>query len=695
MSLIPKMPFIVSGNVDQGDAALLEREPPGPGLDASTACDDKSECDHHGGDGEGSPEGPPKKREKAKDLVMTAKKRAKDLFHSDETGPIDDGAEAQKDVLDQVSSDPAFNPSLMLDQDPPKLSETESTTVKSGLKSAAKIIVHPRKTISSKATRATASKLSRAQRPFLSTERDKNLVAAHDELDEVTPNGSSTGARSPPNGAAGTSKEADAARHKVKEVDEQTSSLQVAWTLGAHVDRVKVVQAKVPEPRSWNDFVEKTTSGERGRFQWERWLGYQALRHSCRFTARYVDDFEEMPFDMEDLERIIERLILVSSPWQKWLMSIRQIYTWEDPKRTGKWFALFCFLWHTQHIVGFMYASIIYTVLRNKYYPSSVETVRHSLERGVGREAKAQDWGELVDQHGRKEWIEPLLDKVGPQIQLQLGDLADLLEILTNFYRWKAPWKTAETVFLLFCCLLMTLLTDMAYCAKVLSFFAGFWFFLGFPIATRYPQYRYLVSPIRWAVWDIPTDADWSIEFLQRKVLTQKKELDQSQGKYHHIDTEDGDSSGSEYDTPRSSPTRSPPSTEAPYPEEEIFRFRAYQAGKRGHLVISRSCIRFSSRAGRTWSIPYSRFTEMCKVTSDSKVRRATFGIVGGGLQFSAIDAQGVQMDETITVHQDKRDEIFNLVLGWSGLKWRALCMERRRAKSTEGKMKNLRKAFV
>jgi hypothetical protein len=57
------------------------------------------------------------------------------------------------------------------------------------------------------------------------------------------------------------------------------------------------------------------------------------------------------------------------------------------------------------------------------------------MKRGVDREAKAQGWGELVEQHGSKDWIKRLLDELGPHIQLQLGDLTDLLEVLANFYR--------------------------------------------------------------------------------------------------------------------------------------------------------------------------------------------------------------------------------------------------------------------
>ena len=647
-------------------------------------------------------EGPSSKRDKARGFVRKAREKAKDLLTLDDKDTLHPRDDREEDAVDQIACDPAFNPSLVLNQSPPKLTKADRYTVKSELKSVAQSLVHPRQTIQGKATRSAAAKISRAQRPILSAEQDRNLLAAHDELDRLTSSRSSTRAQTSAESGAESSGEENAAKQKVEKLEEQRSSLQVAWTLGKHVDRVKVVQARVPASRSWDDFVEKTPSGEQGRFQWERWLGYQALYYTRGFTARYIDDFDEPPFDIGDLSRIVERLVLVSTPWQAWLMSIRQIYTWEDPKRTGRWFALFCFLWYTEHIMGFVFADIIYTVLKNKFHPSSVESVRDSMKRGIDREAQAQAWGELVEQHGRQDWIEPLLDELGPYIQLQLGDLADLLEVLANFYRWRSPWKTAETLFFFGCCLLITLLTDMAFCMKIFWFIVGGWFFLCFPIASRYPNYRYLMDPAKWMFWDIPTDAEWSIEFLQRKASIQQRRIDRRQRNNDHGSLTDSDSetSNSEYEEALNSPRHSTPDLEAPPRNTETFKFRAYHSKTRGHLLLTRSGIRFSSRSPTlSWSIPYPHIIEMRKVKPDATIKAATLGTARSGLQFlTTTTTEGFQTNEiiTITVHRDRRDEIFNLILGWSGLTWRAVCMERRRAEKTEGgKMKQLRGLVV
>jgi hypothetical protein len=630
-----------------------------------------------------------RKRDKARSFARRAKAKTKELFSSDDKHAVHGEEPSQKKLIDEISSDPAFNPALILNHSPPKLAKGEKPTVKSELKSAVNTIAHPRQTIQAKVTRKAAGKISRAQRPFLSAEQDRNLLEAHDELDKIASSRSSPYAQTPPESGAEASGDEGAARRKIEELEHHRSSLQVAWTLGKHVNRVKIVQAKVPPHLPRDHFFETESSGERGRFQWERWLGYEALYYTRGFTARYIDDFEELTFDIEDLSRIIERLVLISEPWQAWFMSVRQVYLWEDPKRTGKWFMLFWVLWYTEHIMGFVYAWIVYSVIRNKYHPSSVESVRRSMKRGIDREVNAQAWSEIVERHGRQNWIEPLLDELGPYIQLQLGDLADLLEVLANFYRWKAPWKTGETVFFFFCCLLITLFTDMAFCMKIVWFVAGGWFFLCFPIASRYPKYRYLMDPGKWILWDIPTNAEWSIEFLQDKAKKQHKEMNRRAHVSDLVLPPDDATSSSDEDSHPSLPQHAPMAQDQSRCETPVFKFRAFQSRHRGHIHVDDTGIRFSSRGAQHWSIPYERLMEMSKAKPDNAIKTATLGIAGSGLQFVGKDALGKLIHQTVTVKNDQRDEIFNIILGWSGLTWRAVRMNRPREKRAEGKKRH------
>ena len=55
------------------------------------------------------------------------------------------------------------------------------------------------------------------------------------------------------------------------------------------------------------------------------------------------------------------------------------------------------------------------------------------MQRALDRRSTASRFGELVDKHGRENWLEPLMEDLGPFIQLQLGDIANMLEV---FDKW-------------------------------------------------------------------------------------------------------------------------------------------------------------------------------------------------------------------------------------------------------------------
>lgn len=52
---------------------------------------------------------------------------------------------------------------------------------------------------------------------------------------------------------------------------------------------------------------------------------------------------------------------------------------------------------------------------------------------------------------------------------------------------------------------------------RLVTFGMGAAFFGLFPIASRYPDYRLLASPVRWLFWKIPTHAEWAVQSLQAK----------------------------------------------------------------------------------------------------------------------------------------------------------------------------------
>ena len=71
------------------------------------------------------------------------------------------------------------------------------------------------------------------------------------------------------------------------------------------------------------------------------------------FSAQYIDEFDELPFDVDTLRHHVERIVLASAPWQTWAMDVRSVYRWENPAKTGKWLVLYLVLWSTgRHVIA-------------------------------------------------------------------------------------------------------------------------------------------------------------------------------------------------------------------------------------------------------------------------------------------------------------------------------------------------------
>ena len=75
----------------------------------------------------------------------------------------------------------------------------------------------------------------------------------------------------------------------------------------------------------------------------------------------------------------------------------------------------------------------MYTALMARYYPPTIPNLREKLERSEDSERTAQDLLELIEQHGTRGWVDAMIQKSGPTMQLQLEDLADFMEILKKF----------------------------------------------------------------------------------------------------------------------------------------------------------------------------------------------------------------------------------------------------------------------
>ena len=135
----------------------------------------------------------------------------------------------------------------------------------------------------------------------------------------------------------------------------------------------------------------------------------------------------------------------------------------------------------------------------------------------------AHTLSEQVEKRGAQSWVEPLIEDMGEWLLLQLGDVANLLEVIlkqvtqtlrqykligcslaNSFYEWRQPARTAWTLGWLGLGSVAFYVTPVWLLLKMMSLFSGLTFFALFPIASIYPDYRLLVSPVKWLFWDIP-----------------------------------------------------------------------------------------------------------------------------------------------------------------------------------------------
>ncbi|KAG4027988.1 hypothetical protein MFRU_025g00540 [Monilinia fructicola] len=337
-------------------------------------------------------------------LRSKAKKKAKRLIKIAEGSSLSEDNEEDQfldAVVEEINQSAAFDADKVLNASGlGNVSRKQRT--KNILQGTAGAITHPIASIKSKATRKTAEKLAKS-RPYLSNQADLDFLEAHDNLNQAKD-------------AQNTSDDEDAMEDnlnninhyekKFHTIERSREEMRVAWVTGRHVHRVRVVD-KIPPPFPSDEYFERPNDQGSTEFKWGKWIGYKLLHGSHNFTAQYIDDFEELPFDIDVLRRHIERLIIVSSPLQEFILDIRKVYRWEDPWRTSKWLTLYLLLWYTSYIMSFVYAYIVYATAKNHYYPSSVATLREEFSRNIDRGTTALKAGELMGKHGNKDWLGP------------------------------------------------------------------------------------------------------------------------------------------------------------------------------------------------------------------------------------------------------------------------------------------------
>lgn len=178
--------------------------------------------------------------------------------------------EGEDDVAVNLQGDPAFNPGFLRDKQ--KKSKRESVvSAAAGLSAVATSIISPKDAIKGKATRTTAGKLSKVQRPYLSKDADLEFLEAHNRLDRVE------SSRSSRQTTSDDDRDSLIEGHKLKieELKAHRESLHVAWTTTRFVTRARVVPKRHLDFPDRSVFVKNTKEKRSwARYDWLKWIGH-------------------------------------------------------------------------------------------------------------------------------------------------------------------------------------------------------------------------------------------------------------------------------------------------------------------------------------------------------------------------------------------------------------------------------------
>lgn len=232
---------------------------------------------------------------------------------------------------------------------------------------------------------------------------------------------------------------------------------------------------------------------------------------------------------------------------------------------------------------------IILSTIKNFVSPSQ-KNIKDAIARAKSDRLRAQQLAEIIEQHPDGSWVYPLVNQLGTKLQLQLHDLACLLEIIRNFYEWRYPYESARTLLMLSGMVLSVTLLPLYVTVRAATAGMGLLFFIAFPIASRYPRFRTLVSPVRLLFWNIPDDVEWAIRTLKRDSHGQqtKQQNKEVYGTLERVATME-DENGRKH--PLRQPLCEPPSRDSTH----TYDFECHLNGAPGRLKVELTQIHFQA----------------------------------------------------------------------------------------------------
>jgi hypothetical protein len=186
---------------------------------------------------------------------------------------------------------------------------------------------------------------------------------------------------------------------------------------------------------------------------------------------------------------------------------------------------------------------------------------------------------------------------------------------------------------------------------KLSTLSGGFTFFVLFPISVNFPDYRLLLSPTKRLFWDIPTHAEWAVQYIQ------------AEGTRGVANTTPGTNNTP---LPSAIPIKtSPQSAQA----QDYGFYSAHSDKSAGRLIISAASCRFVSNVGHNvhFHVPYdevNRIEKENRIVAKKVLSKLT---TDSGKDLRLVTKTG----QVYMLHDiEQRDEAFSQIVGFSQTKW-------------------------
>jgi hypothetical protein len=555
--------------------------------------------------------------EKAKQLAQKVKAKTKHVLHIDDSKhqlEQDDDDDAGQDIMEEIQSNAGFNNKLTLNAEASTLKQFRDQ-FPNNVRDLPHKIRHPKDSAKAKA----ASQLATSEEPYLSGEDDKDLIAIEKKLTHAQD--------------ANDQYEEVYLTELIGEMHESRTQKKVAWMTSRYIHRAKVVSTVPDKLVLRSQFRWRDYKGDWQGSEWSQWFQEVRLFARSLYTGKNFDNTTVMDaavWDRDMLLKQVERIVMASSPWQRWVMQLSQLQSWENSRKTLVWFAVWVAVWAMNWVASFMVCLALYSVLRRKFGYATKEKMEEAQDRLEDETKTAHTFGEMINRHGSDSWIDPVIDTVTATVQPYMKDSADWLEVLNNFWDYRDSRSSDSAVTILLVSLLFLNFTSTEFCVRLATLGGILGFFLHHPLSIRYPRYPHILLPLHWILWDVPTHTEISFNYLRDQANNIRKA---------NVDLD---------------------------PEANIFATDCSWEGSKGTVIISFNGIRFVRKfpEATLWKRSWLELDEAKKGDGKTAVLKTTENFL------DLIFKDGTECKlETL----QNKDQMFNIIQAFSNLSWQQI----------------------